>query len=190
MQTAANFLVEEYMLLANMRVAAIIARAFPKHALLRWGCKQGLQVGFGAGGPGLCVTLFIGRGVGWLDKYMLLANMLVAAIIAQLGLQAVLQHVLLRQGLQLGLLTPTRYGHTSKTMAAAAAAADVAIYCAAVRRHPPPSARKINDLVKVGEKLGVKVDYTTAGALAMSLQAMRDACKDEATSQVCGGLFC
>lgn len=35
MQTAANFLVEEYMLLANMRVAAIIARAFPKHALLR-----------------------------------------------------------------------------------------------------------------------------------------------------------
>jgi hypothetical protein len=34
-QTHANFLVEEYMLLANMRVAAIIARAFPKHALLR-----------------------------------------------------------------------------------------------------------------------------------------------------------
>lgn len=34
-QTAANFLVEEYMLLANMRVAAIIARAFPKHAMLR-----------------------------------------------------------------------------------------------------------------------------------------------------------
>jgi DIS3-like exonuclease 2 len=34
-QTNANFLVEEYMLLANMRVAAIIARAFPKHALLR-----------------------------------------------------------------------------------------------------------------------------------------------------------
>jgi hypothetical protein len=37
MQTAANFLVEEYMLLANKQVAAIIARAFPKHALLRWG---------------------------------------------------------------------------------------------------------------------------------------------------------
>lgn len=36
-QTSANFLVEEYMLLANMRVAAIIARAFPKHALLRCG---------------------------------------------------------------------------------------------------------------------------------------------------------
>lgn len=35
-QTPANFLVEEYMLLANMRVAAIIARAFPKHALLRY----------------------------------------------------------------------------------------------------------------------------------------------------------
>lgn len=34
-QTSANFLVEEYMLLANMHVAAIIARAFPKHALLR-----------------------------------------------------------------------------------------------------------------------------------------------------------
>jgi hypothetical protein len=41
----------------------------------------------------------------------------------------------------------------------------------------------------VGEKLGVKVDYTTAGALAVSLQAMRDACKDEATSQVCGALL-
>jgi DIS3-like exonuclease 2 len=31
----ANHLVEEFMLLANMRVAGIIARAFPKHALLR-----------------------------------------------------------------------------------------------------------------------------------------------------------
>lgn len=38
MQTSANFLVEEYMLLANMRVAAIIARTFPKHALLRCVC--------------------------------------------------------------------------------------------------------------------------------------------------------
>jgi hypothetical protein len=36
----------------------------------------------------------------------------------------------------------------------------------------------------VGEKLGVKVDDRTAGALALSLQAMRDACKDEATSSV------
>ena len=36
-QTQANFLVEEYMLLANMRVAALIANAFPKHALLRCG---------------------------------------------------------------------------------------------------------------------------------------------------------
>lgn len=55
MQTAANFLVEEYMLLANMRVAAIIARAFPKHALLRWG----LQVGSGGGVvvQGLCVCV-------------------------------------------------------------------------------------------------------------------------------------
>jgi exoribonuclease R len=34
-QSAANFLVEEYMLLANQRVAALIARTFPKHALLR-----------------------------------------------------------------------------------------------------------------------------------------------------------
>lgn len=38
----------------------------------------------------------------------------------------------------------------------------------------------------MGEKLGVKVDDTTAGALALSLQAMRDACKDEATSSVRG----
>lgn len=51
MQTAANFLVEEYMLLANMRVAAIIARAFPKHALLR----LGLQLGFRAEGSGFRV---------------------------------------------------------------------------------------------------------------------------------------
>jgi exoribonuclease R len=40
-QTGANFLVEEYMLLANMRVAALIARAFPKHALLRCGAGRG-----------------------------------------------------------------------------------------------------------------------------------------------------
>ena len=37
-QAEANHLVEEFMLLANMRVAGIIARAFPKHALLRWAC--------------------------------------------------------------------------------------------------------------------------------------------------------
>lgn len=42
----------------------------------------------------------------------------------------------------------------------------------------------MKDLVAVGEKLGVTVDSKTAGALALSLQAMRDACKDEATSQV------
>lgn len=44
----------------------------------------------------------------------------------------------------------------------------------------------MKDLVAVGEKLGVTVDAKTAGALALSLQAMRDACKDEATSQVGG----
>lgn len=42
----------------------------------------------------------------------------------------------------------------------------------------------------VGEKLGVKVDDRTAGALALSLQAMRDACKDDATSQVCVARQC
>ena len=57
------------------------------------------------------------------------------------------------------------------------------------RRHPPPSARKMKELVAVGEKLGVTVDDKTAGALALSLQAMRDACKDDATSQVGGGVF-
>lgn len=36
-QSEANWLVEEYMLLANMRVAAIIANAFPQHAMLRCG---------------------------------------------------------------------------------------------------------------------------------------------------------
>lgn len=35
-QSEANHLVEEFMLLANMQVASIIARAFPKHAMLRW----------------------------------------------------------------------------------------------------------------------------------------------------------
>lgn len=45
----------------------------------------------------------------------------------------------------------------------------------------------MKELVAVGEKLGVTVDDKTAGALAVSLQAMRDACKDEATSQVRGG---
>eukprot|EP00775_Hariotina_reticulata_P008717 gene8717-8898_t len=34
-QAEANWLVEEFMLLANMRVAGIIARAFPQHAMLR-----------------------------------------------------------------------------------------------------------------------------------------------------------
>lgn len=42
----------------------------------------------------------------------------------------------------------------------------------------------MKELVAVGDKLGVKVDDRTAGALALSLQAMRDACKDDATSQV------
>lgn len=46
----------------------------------------------------------------------------------------------------------------------------------------------MKELVAVGEKLGVKVDDRTAGALALSLQAMRDACKDDATSQVRKGL--
>lgn len=58
------------------------------------------------------------------------------------------------------------------------------VFLNACRRHPPPSARKMQELVAVGEKLGVKVDDRTAGALALSLQAMRDACKDEATSSV------
>jgi exoribonuclease R len=34
-QAEANWLVEEFMLLANMRVAGIIAGAFPQHAMLR-----------------------------------------------------------------------------------------------------------------------------------------------------------
>lgn len=41
---AANHLVEEFMLLANMRVAGIIARAFPEHALLRWAAQKTLAV--------------------------------------------------------------------------------------------------------------------------------------------------
>lgn len=47
----------------------------------------------------------------------------------------------------------------------------------------------MKDLVAVGEKLGVTLDYKTAGALAISLQNMRDACKDEATSQVGPGAW-
>jgi hypothetical protein len=46
----------------------------------------------------------------------------------------------------------------------------------------------------VGERLGVAVRDETAGALALSLQALKDACQDDATSQVrarcvcvCGG---
>jgi hypothetical protein len=46
----------------------------------------------------------------------------------------------------------------------------------------------MKELVAVGEKLGVTVDAKTAGELALSLQAMRDACKDEATSQVGGSV--
>lgn len=48
----------------------------------------------------------------------------------------------------------------------------------------------MKELQAVGEKLGVTVDCKTAGALAISLQAMRDACKDEATSQVRDGKAC
>ncbi|KAF6257028.1 exoribonuclease [Scenedesmus sp. NREL 46B-D3] len=85
-QAEANHLVEEFMLLANMRVAGIIARAFPAQALLR--------------------------------------------------------------------------------------------------RHPPPSERKLGELKAAAEMLGVKVDSSSAGALQASLNAVRAACQDDAAREV------
>ena len=64
-QQEANQLVEEFMLLANMQVAAFIADAFPTNALLRW-------VGLGARIEVTWVTDLGGRGdggevgLGWL----------------------------------------------------------------------------------------------------------------------------
>eukprot|EP00879_Flechtneria_rotunda_P015976 GHRR01016709.1.p1 GENE.GHRR01016709.1~~GHRR01016709.1.p1 ORF type:complete len:971 (+),score=396.72 GHRR01016709.1:730-3642(+) len=85
-QSEANHLVEEFMLLANMRVAAKIAWAFPKHALLR--------------------------------------------------------------------------------------------------RHPPPSDRKLAEFKAAAEALGVSVDVSTAAALQRSLTALSKACRDQATQEV------
>ncbi|WIA18422.1 hypothetical protein OEZ85_009882 [Tetradesmus obliquus] len=85
-QAEANHLVEEFMLLANMRVAGIIARAFPKHALLR--------------------------------------------------------------------------------------------------RHPPPSERKLEEFKAAAATLGVTVDSSSAGALQASLNAIRAACQDDAAREV------
>jgi hypothetical protein len=42
----------------------------------------------------------------------------------------------------------------------------------------------MQELLAVGERLGVAVRAETAGALATSLQALKDACADDATSQV------
>jgi hypothetical protein len=54
------------------------------------------------------------------------------------------------------------------------------------RRHPPPNERKLKELAAAGEKLGLNINISSAGALEASLQEIRSTCKDQNVVEVCG----
>ena len=52
------------------------------------------------------------------------------------------------------------------------------------RRHPPPNERKLKELAAAGEKLGLNIDISSAGALEASLNEIRSSCKDQNVVEV------